>query len=464
MNTDPANPNTAAIEPPAANGNVSPAYTSASRLAGLAAIAGLGLYLAVGVINLTSAASEEAGHIAKQRLASAYLTGFTFWLSLPVGGMALLLIHHLTKSSWGLLLRQFLEASVRTLPLLVVLWIGLAALAATDASPYWWTNPDRAHAPEAPAMPPTGAESKREQALQVSQSLLRRAIEHEQQARKTGNLSFLSLPSFYAVGAIVFLTWGLMSYFLNKWGREAAEATDRDGVEKALGKANALGGPGLIIYAITLTAAATQWVMSVEPSWSSTMFPVIFAVNQFLTCYALCLALFLAVSTTDPQIRQVMRTKFRIDMGTLLLAFTLFWSYTSFSQFMLVWVGNLPEEIPFYLKRSEGAWWWVSAALCVFHFALPFLLLLFRDIKNHPERLRYVAVYLVIVCAVDVVWWIEPAFLGSTSVPYWLMDLGAIVGIGGIWGLYFFRELRRYPLLATSALYRLPEGHEHEHH
>lgn len=461
MNTDPANVNTTSGSL-APNGNGVAAYASVSRWAGLAALVGLGLYLVVGVVNLTSAVDDEAGHVAKQRLASAYLTGFTFWLSLPVGGMALLLIHHLTKSSWGLLLRQFFEASVRTLPLLVVLWIGLAALASTDASPYWWTKPEKIDFPEGPAMLPTGAESKREQALQISESLLRRAIEHEQQARKTGNLSFLSLPSFYVVGAIVFLVWGLMSYFLNKWGREAAEATDRDAVEKALAKAGALGGPGLIIYAITLTAAVTQWVMSVEPSWSSTMFPVIFAVNQFLTCYALCLALFLAVSTNEPQIRQVMRTKFRIDMGTLLLAFTLFWSYTSFSQFMLVWVGNLPEEISFYLKRSEGAWWWVSAGLCVFHFALPFLLLLFRDIKNHPDRLRFVAVYLVVVCTVDVVWWIEPAFTSATSLPYWLMDLGAIIGIGGIWGLYFFRELRRYPLLAASALYRLPEGHDHE--
>jgi hypothetical protein len=204
--------------------------------------------------------------------------------------------------------------------------------------------------------------------------------------------------------------------------------------------------------------------MSVEPSWASTMFPVIFAVNQFLTAFAFCLALFLLIVGRPPFVA-VMRPKFQLDMGTLLLAFTMFWSYTSFSQFMLVWIGNLPEEIPFFLRRSEGGWWWVSAALCVFHFAVPFLLLLFRDIKMHPVRLRVVAVYLLFICAIDVTWWIAPTFNapGSTF-PAWLIDVGAIAGMGGLWGLYFVWELKRRPLLPASEVYRLPEGHHHEHH
>jgi hypothetical protein len=193
------------------------------------------------------------------------------------------------------------------------------------------------------------------------------------------------------------------------------------------------------------------------------MFPVIFAVNQFLTCFGFCLALFLLM-VSRPPFKDVMRPKFQLDMGTLLLAFTLFWSYTSFSQFMLVWIGNLPEEIPFFLRRSDGGWWWVSAALCVFHFAVPFLLLLFRDIKLHPTRLRYVALLLLTVCALDVTWWIEPSFPEHSNFPFWLMDIGAIAGIGGVWGLYFIWQLRQRSLLPTNALYRLPEGHSHEHH
>jgi hypothetical protein len=210
--------------------------------------------------------------------------------------------------------------------------------------------------------------------------------------------------------------------------------------------------------------AATQWVMSVEPSWSSTMFPVIYAVNQFLTAYAFCLALFLALSGRPP-FKDLIRTKFKIDMGTLLLAFTLFWSYTSFSQFMLVWIGNLPEEIPFYLRRSNNTgWWWVSAALCVLHFALPFLLLLFRDIKNHPARLRAVAVYLVVVCSIDVMWWIEPSLPNTIGFPIFLMTYGAILGLGGIWGVVFVAILKKRPLFPADQTYQLPEGHDHGHH
>jgi magnesium-transporting ATPase (P-type) len=203
--------------------------------------------------------------------------------------------------------------------------------------------------------------------------------------------------------------------------------------------------------------------MSVEPSWSSTMFPVIYAVNQFLTCFAFCLALFLFIAGRPP-FASVMRPKFQLDMGTLLLAFTLFWSYTSFSQFMLIWIGNLPEEIPFYLKRSAGGWWYVSAGLIALHFALPFLLLLFRDVKLHPQRLRAVAIYLLVICAIDVTWWVEPVLAKKSGSLFWLMDVGALAGIGGVFALVFFAQLKGRPIIAANETFLLPEGHHHEHH
>jgi len=193
------------------------------------------------------------------------------------------------------------------------------------------------------------------------------------------------------------------------------------------------------------------------------MFPVIAAVNQFLTCFAFSVALFLGLVSRSP-FKEVMRPKFQLDMGTLMLAFTLFWSYTSFSQLLIIWIGNLPEEIPFYLRRSnETGWWYVSASLIVFHFAVPFLLLLFRDIKLHAARLRVMAMYLVVICAVDVTWWVEPTFTHSSPL-FVLMDIGAIVGIGGVWGLAFLNQLKKRSLLPTNETYQLPEGHSHEHH
>ena len=239
-------------------------------------------------------------------------------------------------------------------------------------------------------------------------------------------------------------------------------------VDRHLEKLQNISGPGLIIFAITTTVAASQWVMSTEAGWSSTMFPVIYTINQFLTCLTFCVALFLLLAGRPPFAGH-MRPKFQLDMGTLMLAFTLFWSYTSFSQYMLVWIGNLPEEIPFYLKRSnheghESGWWYVSAALIALHFALPFLLLLFRNIKMHPVRLRMVATYLVVICMIDVIWWIAPAAPQHGNFPSWLMDVGAIFGVGGIWGLYFIYQLKQRPLFPDNQAFLLPEGHHHEQH
>jgi hypothetical protein len=446
-----------------------PNWASFSRVAGIAAVVGLALYLVAGFGNLAAASGHEAEAAAKTRFSLAYLTGYIFWFSLPLGGMALLMIGYLTKTSWGLLLRRPMEAAIRTLPLMVLLFLPIVIATATgSASPYWWTHPE-----DTPAPPPTdtsaapeGSADKREQTIKTGEYMIRKAVAHERKERDEGIYGFLSVPAFIGVGIVLFAIWGTLIYFLDKWGKEASDETDNAKVDAALEKLKNLSGPGIIIFAITITAAATQWVMSLEPGWSSTMFPVIFAVNQFLTCFAFCVAMFLLL-VSRPPFRDVMRPKFQLDMGTLMLAFTLFWSYTSFSQFMLVWIGNLPEEIPFFLKRSVprgGLWYCVSAALIALHFALPFLLLLFRDIKLHPVRLRAVAVYLLVICAVDVTWWIEPSAPHHGSFPFWLMDVGAILGIGGVWATVWLWQLKQRPLLPASQTFLLPEGHHHEHH
>lgn len=454
---------TPGAEPSAAN-HLAPNWAGYTRLAATAAVAGAALYLVVGLVNLQMASDSKS---ASERFASSYLTGFIYWFSLPLGAMALLMIDYLVKSSWGLLLRRPFEAATRTLPLIIILWIPLAVVVATNSgSPYWWTHPE-ATAVEPTLTNPANETEKRKQAEAWGQYMIDKAVTHERKERAEGNYGFLSAPAFIGVSLVLFLIWGTLIFFLNKWGTAASDETNTARVDRALEKLKSLSGPGLIIYAITITAASTQWVMSLEPGWASTMFPVIFAVNQFLTCFAFCLAMFL-LFVNKPPLRDLMRPKFQLDMGTLMLAFTMFWSYTSFSQFMLVWIGNLPEEIPFFLKRSNygghaNGWWYVSAALIALHFALPFLLLLFRDIKLHPTRLRLVAIYLLVICAVDVTWWIAPAITAETSF-FWLMDVGAVIGIGGVWGLFWIWHLKQRPLIPASQIFMLPEGDHHEHH
>ncbi|QJW93854.1 hypothetical protein [Frigoriglobus tundricola] len=477
MNTDPAA--TPGAPPPAHTDQ--PNWAAFTRVAVIAAIVGWALFVVAGIANLGAAEGEAAKSAAKSRFMVGYLSGFTYWASLPLGAMALLMIRYVCKTSWGLLLTRPFEAATRTLPLLVVLWLPLAATVAfkddkthqAEFSPYWWSHSHHTEVPH-PDLNPHAQDhpgDKREQTVKTGQLAMKKRIEerHEEEEKeiREAQYGFLSPMGYIAVGGVLFLIWGVMIGLLNKWGKETSEATDPAVVDRGLEKLQNISGPGLIVFAITTTASASQWVMSLEPGWSSTMFPVIFAVNQFLTCFAFCLSLFLLVAGRPPFAGH-MRPKFQLDMATLMLVFTLFWSYTSFSQFMLVWIGNLPEEIPFYLKRSNydggrSGWWYVSAALIALHFALPFLLLLFRNIKMHPVRLRVVAVYLCLICAVDVVWWIAPSAQGH-GFPAWLIDVGAVLGVGGVWGLFFIYQLRQRPLFPDNQAFLLPEGHHHDHH
>ncbi len=421
--------------------------------------------------------AEKVAHGAVTKFFGGYLTGYIFWMSLPLGGMSLLMIHYLAKSSWGRLLTRPLEAATRTLPLSFVFFLPLAgAVAMHEYSPYWWSHPGNAEHKDISTVMSGEPGDKREQTLEEGKRAFNNAITHQLEAerkeREEGIYGFLSAPAFIGVGVVLFLIWGVLIFFLNKWSKEASDSNDPRVVDRKLQLLSNISGPGLIIFAITTTAAATHWVMSLEPGWSSTMFPVIYAVNQFLTCFAFCLSLFLLWASRPPFVGH-MRPKFQLDMGTLLLAFTLVWSYTSYSQFMLVWIGNLPEEIPFFLKRSnyehqgkpfESFWWCVSARSIALHFAIPFLLLLFRNVKLHPVRLRLVATYLVIICMVDVIWWIAPAEQHPGHFPSWLVDIGAILGVGGLWGLYFIYQLKQRPLFPDNQAFLLPEGHHHGQH
>ena len=453
-----------------------PNWKLLTRYALIAAAAGFGLYLVAGIANYMSVEASEVA-AAKKRFVLSYFSGFIFWFSLPLGGLALLMIAYLTKTSWGLILRRPFESAVRTLPHFLVLFVPIVVVVIYSDhkeggfSPYWWSNPEETPVPEVPIhSPDEKALDKRQQTIDTSAVMVKKVIEVQQKEykdRELGIFYFLSMPSFVIVSLVLFVIWLVMAYFVvYKWGQDASDETSTAKVDAALEKLKNFSGPGIIIYALSITAAATLWVMSLEPSWSSTMFPVIFAVNQFLTCFAFCLACFLFI-VGRPPFRDLMRPKFQLDMGTLMLAFTLFWSYTSFSQFMLVWIGNLPEEIPFFLKRSQptyGFWWCVSAGLIALHFALPFLLLLFRDIKLHPVRLRMVAIYLCVICSIDVVWWIEPILANKSGFPYFLMDIGAIIGIGGLFATYWIGFLKQRPLFPASQAFLLPEGHHVGHH
>jgi hypothetical protein len=193
------------------------------------------------------------------------------------------------------------------------------------------------------------------------------------------------------------------------------------------------------------------------------MYPPLFSAGQLLEGMAFAVIVLVLLSAYPP-LSHVVQPAHRRDLGNLLLTFVMIWAYLSFSQFLLIWAENLPEESPWYLKRLRGGWQWVALLLVLFQFAVPFVFLLFRDVKENPRKLLAVAMLIMVMRYVDLYWWIEAGFKDEMSF-YWLLDLAAVVGLGGLWVWWFLRELRKRPLLPLHDPYLaeyLPEALSHE--
>jgi hypothetical protein len=321
------------------------------------------------------------------------------------------MIQYLTGGAWGVLLRPVLETAARTLGLLALLFLPVAGSMFLGAeSPYPWARP-------------------LEQAARGS------AL--DELSEKTRMLN----PPFVLVrAAAYFAVWLVLAHLFRVWS-----ARWRLGDEVAARRLTVLSGPGLILYAVTITFAAMDWIMSLEPFWRSTMFPPIYAIGQVCSGFAFATGTAVVLSSFPPLAGRVTRRHLR-DLGGLLLTFVIFWAYFAFSQFMLIWVGNLAEEIPYYLKRMRGGWEWIGISLIVFHFAAPFLLLLMRDVKENRTALLSVALGVLAIRFIDVLWWIEPAFPHEGALPFWLMDVSAAIALGGVWIWWFIDGLKRISL------------------
>ena len=366
-------------------------------------------------------------------ISTGYLIGFVFWASPAFGAASLLLLGYLTSASWGVVLRRCFQAMTRTTPVVALLFCPIAAslfLAGDhgEQSPFWWTNaiyqsPDAQEIATAKDIPLLAAEEIHE---------------------KTE--FYLNSWSFIARTGVILLMMGVLSFFVNKWGRDAEDNNSLQAISKLRG----LAGPGVILWTLTMTVLATDWVMSVEPVWASSMFPVIFGMNMFLTTFALGVLVFYSLNLGDHKVLSVVKDKFRIDMGTLILAFTMLWAYSSFSQYMLIWAGNLPEESIYYRKRGDHGWQYLAYFLMAFHFLVPFVVLLFREVKTNIKAMRWVCLALLGVCVADVIWWISPAVYHPESYWHVPLALSGIGLVGGVWLLAFARELAVRPVLPSN--------------
>ncbi|MGA8072350.1 MAG: hypothetical protein WB995_02670 [Candidatus Acidiferrales bacterium] len=338
----------------------------------------------------------------------SYLLAFVFWIGFPLGSMAILMLNHLTGGDWGLPIRRPLEAATRTFPAILILFIPLLLGLKTL---YPWMRPE----------------------VVTGDAILRAK-------------AFYLNPSFFLTrAAIYFVIWFGLSYFLNKWSEEQ----DRTGDPALAKRLEGLSGPGLIFYGLTVTYASIDWVMSLEPHWYSTIFGMIFMMIGVLCAMAMAIIVASLLARHEPFASMVVPAQFN-DLGNLLLTFVMLWAYLSFSQWLIIWSGNLRDEIPWYMTRARGAWEGWGLSLIIFHFSVPFLLLLQRGLKRRVRALAWVAAALLVTDFMVVIWMVVPAF-EPNRVHIHPQDLTAMCGIGGIWVAAFVWQLKRRPLLPLHA-------------
>jgi hypothetical protein len=354
----------------------------------------------------------------------AYLLGYMLWLGVALGSMAILMIRHLTGGGWGMVIRRILGAAMRCLPLMAVLFVpilfGLPKL-------YVWARPLDS----------------------IADKHLR---QHLQDITKT----YLTVNGFIFRAAIYLTIWNLLSFLLTKWSREQDTPQSRDNSNRF----KAVSGPGLILYAVTISFAAIDWVMSIDPSWISTIYGLLILIGELLS--AMCFAVVIERILVDYKpMSELLKPDFVQDHGKWMLTFIMVWAYFSFSQWLIIWAGNLPEEITWYMRRLNGGWGFVGLFLVVFQFAVPFVFLLSRPFKRDIRRLAWLAAWVMVMRYVDLFWIIEPNFSRTLTLTF--ADVVVPVAMGGLWLAYFFRNLNSLPLLPAydvSANEVLEPAHE----
>jgi hypothetical protein len=338
----------------------------------------------------------------------AYLLGFMCWLGVALGSMAIVMIRHLTGGGWGTVIRRILGAAMRTLPLLAFLFIpvifGIRHL-------YIWAQP----------------------LGNIQDKHLR---EHLEQITQT----YLTVNGFIIRAIFYFAIWNLLSFLLSKFSKQ----TDRANAPDNSKRFKAISGPGLILYGFTISFAAIDWIMSLDPSWISTIFGLIILIGEVLS--AMCFAVVVErILYNYKPMSELLKPDFVHDHGKWILTFIMVWAYFSFSQWLIIWAGNLPSEITFYLTRLGGGWGSIGLCLVLFHFAIPFALLLSRPFKRDIRKLVWLAVWMMLMRYLDLFWIIEPNFSKTLTVTF--ADIVVPIAIGGFWLWYFFRNLASLPLI-----------------
>jgi hypothetical protein len=357
----------------------------------------------------------------------SWLLGFIVWAGIGFGGIGILMLQYLTGGAWGVVIRRVAEATTRTIPLLIILFIPIA-LGITYL--YEWTH-----------------------------------MHDDIVVQSRG--WYMTNVGWIARSVVYFAIFAGMAYLLNKWSSEQDRSKDYDEAAVWLGKATAFSGPAIVIYVLVVTFASVDWVMTLEPHWFSTIWGLLFVAGWALSSFSFAVIILAFLSDKVPMDRILGRRHFH-DIGKLMLAFVMVWAYFNFSQFIIIWSGNIPEETGWYITRTSGGWGWIAWGLVIFHFAFPFLVLLQQDLKRRAKLLATVGAFVLVMRVFDMFWLIAPSPRINTHgleqgafIVSW-MDIVAPIAVGGIWLWYFFGQLMSRPLVPVMDPF-LEKAVEHGH-
>ncbi|MGB7438709.1 MAG: hypothetical protein WBR26_12970 [Candidatus Acidiferrum sp.] len=351
----------------------------------------------------------------------AYLFSYFLVLGFTLGSLGLLMMQHVTGGIWGIMIRRPLEAATRTIWLVLLMFIpivfGMKVFYAE------WLDPAQVTA-------------------------------HPLSALQT---KYLTQSGFLVRAAIYFIIWILLVVLFNAWSKQQDTNPDDGALRRRL---KMLAPPGIILYVLAMTFAAIDWAMSISPHWASTIYGFIFVGGQLITSMCLMIITVVLLSRFEPY-SGFMRERQLHDLGKLLFAFNMLWAYFAFSQLLIIWSGNQPEEISFYRSRLYGEWGVVAVIVLLFSFGLPFLILLSRDVKRSPKLISIVAVWMLVFRLVDLYWMTRPEFT-SSAWPNW-QDIVAPVALIGIWLGVFATNLKQRPVLPLGdpKLAEVLTHHEH---
>jgi len=338
----------------------------------------------------------------------SYLFSYLLILGLTVGSLGLLMLQHLTGGQWGIMIRRPLEAASRNVWLVLLMFVPIVVGMKKLYSA--WLDPARLQA---------------------------EPLSDYQQR-------YLTHSGFLFRAVIYFAIWLLLMWLFNSWSKQQDAQPGNPTLRRRI---KTLAGPGVILYVLSMTFAVIDWVMSLSPHWASTIYGFIFVASQAISAMCLMIIVVVLLSGTEPY-ASVLKTRHLHDLGKLLFAFNMLWAYFDFSQLLIIWSGNQPEEISFYRARLSGEWGVVAVIVLVFSFALPFLILLSQQVKRNPSLISKVAIWMLVFRLVDLYWMTRPEFT-ARAWPIWL-DLVVPVALVGLWVGFFAMNLKQRPVLPVG--------------